>query len=148
MLPESIALRFDKVRIEPSALQGKPLHALPCDVKGQPVAERIGEDRTARAQRVPHADFVPDIGIVQCQIGDDKLGEKQILEHVEVDRAAPAVGVRAVRHQPGRHDCRRKEVPVEGVKVDRGPVRRLLLAKRHDDERTASGCHRRVPCGP
>ena len=61
--------------------------------------ERIGEDRAAGAQRVPHADFVPDVGIVQGQVGDDKLGKEQILEHVEVDRAAAAVGVRTVRHQ-------------------------------------------------
>ena len=93
---------------------------------------------------MPDADFVPDIGIVQGQIGDDKLGEKQILEHVEVDRAAAPVGVRAVWHQTGRGDCRRKEGLVNGVEVDRGPVGPCLLAKRHDDEGTASGCHRLV----
>src|SRR5205814_6164991 len=71
-LLESPALRFDEVWIEPSALEGIALHALPRDVKRKPVAERIGEDRAARAQRMPHADFVPDIGIAQGQVGDDK----------------------------------------------------------------------------
>src|SRR5260370_21830574 len=99
---DRIALRFDNLGIEPSVLQRIALHALPCDVKRQPVAECIGEDRAARAQRVPRADFVPDIGIVQGQAGDDKLGKEQILEHVEVGRPAAAFGAGAVRNQTGR----------------------------------------------
>ena len=75
---------------------------------------------------------------------------EQILEHVEVDRAAAAVGVGAVRHQTGSRDCRRKEVLVNGVEVDRGPIRRFLLAKRRDDEshggwNSSSAC---LPAGP
>ena len=98
---------------------------------------------------MPHADFVPDIGIVQGQIGDNELGEQQILKHVGVDRAAAAVGVGAVRHQPGRRNCRREEVFVDGIEVDRGAVRRLLLAKRHDDESAASGLSSAcLPAGP
>ena len=78
-------------------------------------------------------------GIVDRQVGNDELGEQQILEHVEVDRAAAAVGVGAVRGETSRRDRRRQELVVDGVEVDRGPVCGCLLAERHDDEGAAGG---------
>src|SRR5262245_1667877 len=96
-LLERSTLGFDRFKIELSALQRIPLLALPRDVERQAVAQGVGEYRAGRTQCVPHTDFVPDVWIVQCQVGYDKLGKEEVLEHVEMNRAALAVGVSAMR---------------------------------------------------
>ena len=62
----ALALRFDEVWIEPSALSAySAACADPTISNGSRSRKGISEDRAARPQRVPHADFVPDIWVVQ-----------------------------------------------------------------------------------
>ena len=138
---EGLALRLERGRIELSLLQRVVLQALPGDVEGQAIADRVGHHRTAGAQRVAHADFVPHVRIVHREVGDNELRQEQILEHVEMDRAAAAIGVGPMRPQPGGHDRRLEQSLVDVVAIHFGSVRQLLLAERHDREGAACRAH-------
>ena len=139
-LGECLALGIELGRIEVAIHQRITLHALTGDVKRKAVSQRICEHGSARPQRVPHADFVPHIWIVQRQVGHDELGQQQLLEHVDMDRAAPALGIGPVGLEPGSLNGRRKQLRINRVEIDFGAVRGLLSpngmmtkARRVDD---------------
>ena len=118
------------------------LHALAGDIERQTVAQRVSQHRAARPERVPHADFIPDIRIVDRQVGDDEFGQQKVLEHVGVDRPAPPVRVGAMGSKAGVLHRRLEKLLIDRVKIDVLAVGACLGAEGHDDKRAPGGWHR------
>jgi hypothetical protein len=91
----------------------------------------LHEDDAARAQRMPHAQLVPDIGVVERQVGNHQVGDQQFLEHVGPDIAGAGFFVSAEDLEAGRLERRPNVLRVDAIEVDQLTIVPRLAAERH-----------------
>src|ERR1700760_2608033 len=115
-------------------------HSLAIQVERQLTAQRIGQDRAARAQRMPNADFIPDIWVIDGEVGNDQLSDQKVLKHVGMNGAAAPFRIGATWPQPGRLDCWLQVVPIDPIEVDIIAVRPRLAPEGHY-KKGGSSCH-------
>jgi hypothetical protein len=86
------------------------------------------------AQGMAHAEFVPDVGIVDAQIRDHEVGDEQFLEHVGAD----ITGAHLLVGPEGFQTCCRQHRPdvlvIHAVEIDHLAIYPGLGAEGHDDE--------------
>src|SRR5262249_43469355 len=109
------------------------------------------DDDAASAQGVAHPELVPDVGILDGQVGDDQVGDEKLLEHVGDDVAGPELlvgpeGLEAGGLERGLDVFRVHAIEVDelrlGVSVLDGRIFRPGLGPEgHRDEGVRSGGH-------
>lgn len=81
-----------------------------------------------------YAELVPDVGVVQRQVGHDEVGQQQFLEHVGANVTGTLFFVSADHLQPSRLQRRLDVLRIDAVEVDK-PARGIRLgAEGHGDE--------------
>ena len=91
---------------------------------------------------MPDAKLVPDVRILNRQVGDHQVGNEQLLKHVCDDVARTDLLVCAERLQPGRLQRRTDVLVVHAIEIDWFTVRAGLATKRHRYERMRSRRHK------
>ena len=76
----------------------------------------------------------PDVGIVQCQINDHKIGDQEFLEHVGADVTGTSLLVRPEDIQTRRFERRLDQFVVDGIEIDLDALAILLHTERHGDK--------------
>jgi hypothetical protein len=111
--------------------------AVGVDVEGAGVARALHQHHAACAQRVAHTELVPDVGVVQRQVGHHEVGGQQLLEHVGADVAGPLFFVSAEDLKTGVFQRGFDELAVDAVEVDGLAVGPGLGAEGHGHEGVA-----------
>ena len=81
-----------------------------------------------------NAKLIPCIGIVDRKIGDDKVGQQQLLEHVGMDAAGPLLEVGAKCFQTRLEQRRLDQFGEDRIEVDRSAIQAWLHSERRDHE--------------
>ena len=108
--------------------------AVGIDVEGLGRTRPLHQDHAARPQRMAHPQFIPDIGVVQGEIGHHQVGHQQLLEHVGADVAGALLLVGAEHLEARRLERRADVFAIDAVEVDRLAVVPWLGTEGHGDE--------------
>ena len=92
------------------------------------------QHHTPRAQRMPHTQLVPHIGVVDGDVDHHQIGNQKLLKHVHPDVARAGLLVGPKRRQAGLFQCRPYQLVIDAVEIDQLPVRARFGAKRHGHE--------------
>jgi hypothetical protein len=90
---------------------------------------------------VANAELVPDVGVVDREIGDHKIGEHQLLKHVGADIARPQLLIGAEGFQACPDQGGLDEALEHRVEIDRLAIPARLGAKGHHHEGVGLGGH-------
>ena len=121
-------------RVGRTVLEAVAQLAVGVDVEGARRPRPLHQHDTARTQGVAHAEFVPDVGVVQRQVGQHQVGGQQLLEHVAADVAGALFLVGAEDAAAGVLQRRFQQLGEDAVEVDRRAVGAGLGAEGHGDE--------------
>ena len=88
-----------------------------------------------------HAQFVPDIGVVDGEIGNHQIGDQQLLEHVGANIAGACLLVGTKRIEARHLQCRRDVLLEDPVEIDRLAIRAGFGAERHHHEGMGTDGH-------
>jgi len=83
---------------------------------------------------VAHAKFIPDIEIVQGEIGDYEVRDQKFLKHVRANLTCTALLVRTKDFQARDLKCRFNQFGIDSIEVDLNPLAVFLRTKRHHDK--------------
>ena len=89
------------------------------------------QDGVLGAQRMPDAELVEHVRVVDGDVRDDDVRQEELLEHVDADVAGFAKLLRGVARDPALFERGRDELRLHSVEVDA-----LTGSKRPDDEGT------------
>ena len=128
------AIRFRRGRIGRTILDAVAQLAIGVDVEGLRRPRPLHQHHTTGAQRVAHAKLIPDIGVVEREIGDHQVGDQQLLEHVGADVSGALLLVGAEHLEAGMLERRADQLGVDAIEVDRHTVMPGLDAEGHGDE--------------
>ena len=81
-----------------------------------------------------HAEFVPDVRVVERQVGHHQIGDEQLLEHVETDVTSALLLVGTEHIETSVDERGLQQIVEEAVEVDRQTVGAGLGAEGHGDE--------------
>src|SRR5262245_50644267 len=87
------------------------------------------------------AQLVPDVRILDSEVGNNEVGDQQFLKHVREDVARTRFLVRAKYRESRAFDSRLDEVVEDAVEVDGLPVRSRLRPERHRNESVGPHAH-------
>lgn len=81
-----------------------------------------------------HAEFVPDIGIIDREIRNNEIGNQQLLKHVRQNTAGALLFVSSEHLQPRRFECRLDEFGINTIEINLCALTILFCAERHGDK--------------
>ncbi|TLD44282.1 MAG: hypothetical protein FAZ92_03471 [Accumulibacter sp.] len=128
------AILLDGRRVRRAVAQRVAQLAVGVDVEGLVRSWPLHQHHAACAQGMPHAEFVPDVRVVEGEIGDDEVGDQQLLEHVGADVAGTLLLVSAKHLHPRRLERRPDVFGVDAIEIDQLAIGPGLAAEGHGYE--------------
>ena len=133
-LGKALDVAGERRRVRPAVLDAVAQLAIGVEIEGGSDLAAADDDHAARAQRMAHAEFVPDVGIGEGEISHHQIGDEQFLEHVGADVAGAFLFVRAEDFEPRGFQRRLDQFVVDLIEIDHLPIRPRFAAERHSDK--------------
>ncbi len=121
-------------RVGAAVLDAVAQLAVGVEIEGGGDLSAADDDHAARAQRMAHAELIPDIGVGEGKVGHHQIGDQQFLEHVGADVARAFFLVRAKDFQAGQFECRPDQLGKYTIEINRVALAIFLDPERHCDK--------------
>ena len=116
-LAQALSVLIESVRVRTAVTDAVAQLAVGIDVECLGRLAAGYQHNAARAQGMPHAQFVPDIGVVYGQVDDHQVGDQELLKHIDPDVARAGLLIGPKRGQPGGLECRPDQLRIDAVEI-------------------------------